>query len=70
MKSLIVNGKSWQYAPESFPGTITGLAKSLGLQPGSFVAEVNGSVISRDNHDKYSLNDGDTVELVRFVGGG
>jgi thiamine biosynthesis protein ThiS len=30
----------------------------------------NGDVIARDRYDEVSLNDGDSVEVVRMVGGG
>lgn len=32
--------------------------------------ERNGSIIKRDDYDKTVLQDGDTVEIVQFVGGG
>lgn len=32
--------------------------------------ERNGSIIKRSHYDKTVLQDGDTVEIVQFVGGG
>ena len=32
--------------------------------------ERNGSIIKRNDYDKTVLQDGDTVEIVQFVGGG
>lgn len=32
--------------------------------------ERNGSIIKRNDYDKIVLQDGDTVEIVQFVGGG
>ena len=32
--------------------------------------ERNGSIVKRSDYDKTVLQDGDTVEIVQFVGGG
>ena len=32
--------------------------------------ERNGSIVKRNDYDKPVLQDGDTVEIVQFVGGG
>lgn len=32
--------------------------------------ERNGSIVKRSDYDKIVLQDGDTVEIVQFVGGG
>lgn len=32
--------------------------------------ERNGSIVKRNDYDKTVLQDGDTVEIVQFVGGG
>lgn len=52
------------------PLTLHGLAQSLGLNPQGVVAEVNGKIIEHDRFSDHPLQDGDRVELIRFVGGG
>lgn len=38
---------------------------------GIYVAvEINEEIIDREKFDSYAINDGDVVEIVRFVGGG
>lgn len=37
---------------------------------GLIAVERNGSIIKRNDYDKTVLQDGDTVEIVQFVGGG
>ena len=50
--------------------TLRGLLDELGVIPGRVAVEVNNSVIRKDEHEKFRLRDGDTVEIVNFVGGG
>ncbi|MBI5415217.1 MAG: sulfur carrier protein ThiS [Candidatus Omnitrophica bacterium] len=38
--------------------------------PAVLIAEINGTIIKKDQWDQIRVNDGDTVELVSFVGGG
>ncbi len=40
------------------------------LSPEMVVAEVNQKIIEKDLYSTLKLTDGDTVELIRFVGGG
>ncbi|WP_370836922.1 sulfur carrier protein ThiS [Megasphaera sp.] len=32
--------------------------------------ELNGAIVSRKDYDKVTLKDGDSMEIVHFVGGG
>ena len=50
--------------------TVTGLLKSLEIDPGRVAVEVNLKIIKRDDRDEHKLNEGDSVEIVNFVGGG
>lgn len=50
--------------------TVSALLVSLGLKKGMTVVELNGEIIARDDFDSRSINHGDKVEIVRFVGGG
>ncbi len=68
--SLKVNGQTREYAADSLPATIRDLVESLGLDPAGVVAEVNGDLVKRGDLAKHALADGDTVEIVRLVGGG
>ena len=46
------------------------LVLSLELNPQSLVAEVNGKIIEHPQFSDQILQDGDRIELIRFVGGG
>ena len=50
--------------------TLTALLHQLELKDSAVVAEVNGHIVPRENFACSLLNEGDNVELVRFVGGG
>ena len=46
------------------------LLQELGIRPGRVVVELNRDVISRAAHGLTLLQEGDSVEIVHFVGGG
>ena len=68
MITLIVNGAPRELAPHS---TVAGLLGSLGIDPRLVVVEHNRSILrDRETYSMHALNDGDSVEIVHFVGGG
>lgn len=46
------------------------LLDELQIRIGRVAVEVNCSVVRRADYEMHRLNDGDTVEIVNFVGGG
>lgn len=50
--------------------SLNDLVLSLDLNPQALVAEVNGKIIEHSSFQDQILGDGDSVELIRFVGGG
>jgi len=50
--------------------TITAVLEQKGVDGAIVVVVVNRDVIHRDRFDQTLLNNGDTVEVLRFVGGG
>ncbi len=50
--------------------TVRSLLESLNLQPGMVVVELNRDILERDGYGDVGIVDGDTIELVHFVGGG
>jgi thiamine biosynthesis protein ThiS len=63
---LKVNGEYKETQSE----TILQLLKELGIVPERVAVEVNLRIIKRVDFENYKLCDGDTVEIVYFVGGG
>ena len=62
-----VNGKEREIARGL---TVRGLLESLELHPGMVVVELNREILERDSYDETGVSEGDTLELVHFVGGG
>ena len=62
-----VNGVM-QSIPEGF--TLQGLIERYRLKEQAVVLELNRQVIPRSSYRDTDLRDYDTVEIVRFVGGG
>jgi sulfur carrier protein len=67
MISLQVNGK--QVALEGATPLLTYIEK-LGVDPRAVAVEHNGTILERAAYGAITLNEGDTVEIVRMVGGG
>ncbi|EMS81494.1 sulfur carrier protein ThiS [Desulfotignum phosphitoxidans] len=55
---------------ESERQTLMELILGTGLDPASVVAEVNLKVIRQNSWTKITINEGDDIELLSFVGGG
>jgi len=69
METLKVNGNETEF-PDGLPGTIAQLLKHLNIDEATVVAELEGKIISRDDFANTPLVDGQSIELIRFVGGG
>lgn len=50
--------------------TITAYLASVGYASDMVAVELNGEIVARDSFDTVRFADGDTAEIVRFVGGG
>jgi len=50
--------------------TVHTLLESLELHPGMVVVELNKEILERDRYGESGIQEGDTIELVHFVGGG
>lgn len=62
-----VNGESYEAEPEL---SIAALLQRLELTDGPVAVERNREIIPRAQHGTTSLQDGDRLEIVQFVGGG
>lgn len=63
---LIING-----TPENGAfSTVLALLETRGHAPGAVVVELNGEIVPAADFAARALAEGDTVEIVQFVGGG
>ncbi|HOH51497.1 MAG TPA: sulfur carrier protein ThiS [Candidatus Hydrogenedentes bacterium] len=65
--AVTVNGERRE-APAG--ATVQSLLESLALDPAHVVVERNGEILRRDDFASTPLAADDTLEIIRFVGGG
>jgi thiamine biosynthesis protein ThiS len=65
--NITVNGKQKILAA---PLSVQALLKSLSLDPARVAVELNRGILPRVKFTETILADGDTMEIVHFVGGG
>ncbi|MBI2435169.1 MAG: sulfur carrier protein ThiS [Candidatus Hydrogenedentes bacterium] len=64
---ILLNGEQKDVAADA---TLLSLVEQLGLNPKTVVAQRNDEIVERAEFAATHLQDGDRLELVRFVGGG
>ncbi len=64
--TVTINGKAQTVSAE----TLGALVESLGMKPDRVAIELNREIIARDRWGQTVLSDGDSLEIVHFVGGG
>ncbi len=69
MEVLKINGVEKQF-PAGIPQTLAELLEQLDINQATVVAEVDGKIVERQNFQQTKLSSGQTIELIRFVGGG
>jgi thiamine biosynthesis protein ThiS len=67
MIALQINGKRVELAQ---PTALLTYLDQLGVNQRAVAVEHNGIIIERADYANTTLRDGDTVEIVRMVGGG
>ncbi|KZM55894.1 sulfur carrier protein ThiS [Aeribacillus composti] len=65
---LRINGQ--QMEVENSVRSIEDLLNFFQLQERIVVVERNGEIVSKEQYSIQTLNDGDQIEIVHFVGGG
>ncbi|MCH5209577.1 MAG: sulfur carrier protein ThiS [Oscillospiraceae bacterium] len=63
---ITLNGKQ---ESENF-ATVTELLEKRGYRREIIVVEINGIIIKKEDYDTTAIKDGDTIEIVHFMGGG
>lgn len=64
---IVVNGEIREFNAGS---TLSEILNELSLNGKVMAAAVNMEIVKQDNWSTYTLNDGDKLELLDFVGGG
>lgn len=64
---ITLNGKPKDIAPAA---TVAELLEQLGLDMQKVVVERNAAILPRQSYASEAIQDGDTIEIIHFVGGG
>ena len=70
MQILTVNGTEKKFDDGQFPETISDLLSHLNIVAATIVVEMDGQIVNRKNFDTIKLQPNQSLELIRFVGGG
>jgi sulfur carrier protein len=70
MEVLKINGVEKQFPAGHLPSTVAELLEQLDIKAATAAAEVDGEIIERKNFTETKLRNGQSIELVQFVGGG
>jgi len=70
MEVLKINGVERQFPDGQLPSTVAKLLEHLDVKPATVVAEIDGQVIESEKFTQTQLRNGQSIELVRFMGGG
>ena len=70
MEFIKVNGVEKEFGEGELPGTLADLLDCLDVNAATVVAEVDGEIIRREEFGRTKLSTGQTIELLRLMGGG
>ncbi|UCG59626.1 MAG: sulfur carrier protein ThiS [Phycisphaerales bacterium] len=70
MEMLKINGAEKQFPGGQMPSTLTDLLEKLDVDAATVVAEVDGKIVQRRQFASTRLQNGQSIELIRFMGGG
>ncbi|HKV82128.1 MAG TPA: sulfur carrier protein ThiS [Candidatus Sulfotelmatobacter sp.] len=65
-----INGEEREFADSPTPFTLATLVEALGMKADRVAVEMNREIVPRDRWAETTLNEGDKLEMVHFVGGG
>ena len=69
MEVLRINGKQKAF-PNGIPPTLAELLDQLDINQTTVVAQLDGELVAREQFFQTALSTGQSLELVRIVGGG
>ena len=65
-----INGEERSFDAASSTFTLAVLIETLGMKADRVAVELNRDIVPRDRWTETTLNEGDRLEVVHFVGGG
>jgi len=67
--TITLNGEMKEFAAEHF-SEVGELLKALNLEGRPVLVELNGKALLNQEFSENTINDGDTIEIIRMVAGG
>lgn len=67
--ALKINGQEKKFE-DGLPATLSDLLTAMKIDAATVVAEIDGQIIERKDFAQTALNANQSIELIRFVGGG
>jgi len=68
--TLLINGQPRDFDPPAAPFALAALVEILGMKSDRVAVELNRDIVPRDRWSQTQLHEGDSLEIVHFVGGG
>ncbi len=68
--TLKINGVDKEFTDDRIPENLSELLDDLEISQATVVAEIDGRIIERKDFARTPVQASQTIELVRFVGGG
>ena len=69
MDILRINGREKSF-PDGIPPTLAELLDRLGISQATVVAQLDGEIVAREKLAQTALSSGQSLELIRIIGGG
>ena len=70
MSSFKINGKERCFDADALPETVAELLGLLEINEATVVAELDGVIVKRQDFAEVKIKPGQSIELIRLVGGG
>jgi sulfur carrier protein len=67
---LKINGEERDFEVSAAPFSLSNLVEVLGMKADRVAVELNRDIVTRDRWSETPLKEGDSLEVVHFVGGG
>lgn len=63
---IVING----HHKEIVSTTLSTLCNELNIKPDNISVQLNGNILKKSDFDSQQLTENDSVEIIRFIGGG
>ena len=68
--TLKINGVEKKFGDDGLPGSVAELLDHMKIAQTTVVAEIDGAIVQRKDFAETAIKPGQSIELIRFVGGG